>query len=82
MEDHASGQSEDGYTIDDEYPTFPPGQWVVEIQGVEPMGFEGKHLRGTEYGLFMTHAAIPHQEQRHSFVPWARVKRAYTVREP
>lgn len=67
----------------DEYYPFPPGQWVLELQGIEAMGFEGEDLHPTEFGLFMTHRpAQEGQEVRHSFVPWARVKRAYTVREP
>jgi hypothetical protein len=67
----------------DEYYPFPEGKWLVEIQGVEVMGFEGHELHPTEFGLFMTHTPLDdNQEVRHSFVPWSRVKRAYTVREP
>jgi len=67
----------------DEYYSFPEGKWVLELQGIEAMGFEGEDLHPTEFGLFMTHRPIDaNQEIRHSFVPWSRVKRAYTVREP
>lgn len=67
----------------DDYLPFPEGKWIVEIRGISPMGFEGENLVPTEYGLFMTH--VPEQEGqevRHSFVPWAKVDRLYTVREP
>lgn len=68
----------------DEYYPFPPGQWLVEITGIKsPLGFEGEDLHPTEFGLFMTHRPMDeNQEIRHSFVPWQRVIRAYTVREP
>lgn len=68
--------------IEDYYP-FPEGKWVVEITGAQPMGFEGGDLVPTEFGLFMTHRPISQDEEtRQSFVPWARVMRAYTVNEP
>lgn len=69
----------------DEYETFPPGKWVVEVRGIEPMGFEGEDLIPTEFGLYMVHRPGQEgQEVRHSFIPWSSglVKRAYTVREP
>jgi hypothetical protein len=67
----------------DEYYPFPPGKWLVELQGIDVMGFEGEDLHPTEFGLFMTHRPMDeNHETRHSFVPWAKVKRAYTVREP
>lgn len=68
----------------DEYYPFPPGTWLVEIQGIKsPLGFEGEDLHPMEFGLFMTHRPGQEgQEIRHSFVPWSRVIRAYTVREP
>jgi hypothetical protein len=65
------------------YDPFPRGKWAVEIDGVAAMSFEGCDLLPTEFGLFMTHSTKNEgQEVRHSFVPWHRVKRAYTLREP
>lgn len=71
--------------LDDLIP-FPDGLWLVEIVGIKsPLGFEGEDLHPAAEGLYMTHrpaAENDSQEIRHSFVPWHRVIRAYTVREP
>lgn len=63
---------------------FPEGKWLVEIVGIKsPLGFEGEDLHPAGEGLYMTHRpASEEQEIRHSFVPWHRVIRAYTIREP
>lgn len=71
----------------DELTPFPPGLWLVEITGIKsPLGFEGEDLHPAAEGLYMTHRPAKGQEDsqeiRHSFVPWHRVVRAYTVREP
>jgi hypothetical protein len=68
----------------DDYESFPPGTWVVEVKGIEPMGFEGEDIIPTEFGLFLRHKAMNENfENRTSFIPWSSglVKRAYTVRE-
>lgn len=71
--------------LDDLIP-FPDGLWLVEIVGIKsPLGFEGSDLYPAAEGLYMTHRPATEndsQEIRHSFVPWHRVIRAYTVREP
>lgn len=69
----------------DDYNTFPEGKWIVEVRGIEPMGFEGEDIIPTEFGLFLRHVPMQEgQEIRHSFIPWSAgiVKRAYTVSEP
>ena len=72
-------------SILDDLAPFPPGKWLVEIQGIKsPLGFEGEDLHPAYEGLYMTHRPEneEHFEIRHSFVPWQRVIRAYTIREP
>lgn len=64
---------------------FPPGTWVVEVKGIEPMGFEGEDIFPTSYGVFLVHRAMNENfEDRTSFIPWSAclVKRAYTVKQP